>query len=154
MLVQRVTVALRAADAVPPRRRHLGPVAVVLERGQGAGLHHRVADHGAVGGDEGDAGGERGRDAIGFGVQRGGREVGGVASEEIRHEPGFRDQGLLDARLGVAAQPQGCQGGHEQQRRGRHAEGGQERLSAEPQVHLFVSAPRRSAHPPVCSQTA
>jgi len=91
----RVAEPLCAAGAVAEGALDLVPREVVLERGQVAALDFGIAEHAAVGGDEGHAGGREPAEAIGFGVEIGRRWP---PLEERAEQPGFVEQRRFDVR--------------------------------------------------------
>ncbi len=148
--LSRLAVAPRDADASRSRLSDLRPGRVVLQPGQRSAAHRRIADDGAIAGDERHARRQRLADPDRLVFDRPGRDVALVGREHVRHQMRFRDQRLLDAPVGLIGQGERQQRGHEQQGRRGDAEDGGEDLPAKPEGHR--PTPRMGR--PACSRTA
>ena len=102
---ERGAVALRIGRRRRARRRRSrGASAWFSIAGERLERLRRIADHPAVGRDEGDAGAEQLADAVGFGVERrrsASRPADARLAQELGGEPRFRHQRLLDASVGL-----------------------------------------------------
>ena len=152
--VERGAVAPRHPEPVPPGLLHFGPVLVILDRAQLFGVQLRVADHGAVGGDEGDARRDQAAERIRLGVElrRRGRPA---VRQRFGGEASFVDQRALDAVADAPPHaPRHHRHGHGERHRGR-GEGAEEGAGAERHRRIDRRGGRRALrHRRACSRTA
>ena len=131
--IQRVAVAARLSEARRARRQHLGPLRMILHRGDALDRFRRIADDAAVGRNERHARIEQLSHPIGFLVEarRWRAWGGGRARKELRRQAGFRDQRVLDPLVGLLAHRLGEQKSRHGEREDRRRERGCEQGGAE-----------------------
>ena len=111
--VQRRAVARGAPDPVPGRGFDLRPGEVIFQGRQGLHRLRRIAEHASARIDERDTRGDELAHPIRFSVQVIDRRGG---AQELRGEPGFFDEGFLEARVGLPPHRLGHQQACDEQR--------------------------------------